>query len=140
MQNKEVIELFTIPNVILNAEEEHKEISTDKAKFYCGDWNRFSQLIGEDSKYDVILTSETIYNPANYTKLADFFLKHLATDGYVLLGAKGYYFGVGGSVQEFKRCLTDKYPRLDCESVWSNEKGVKRDILKIKLKTNEPKD
>lgn len=133
-QNKEVIDLFTIPNVCLNAEEEDKEIATDKCRFYAGDWENFSELIGEARKYDLICTSETIYNPQNYHKLADFFVKHLATDGYVLLGAKGYYFGVGGSVVEFKKTLKENYPALDCETVWTNEKGVKREILKIKLK------
>ena len=93
-------------------------------------------MIGEERKYDLILTSETIYNPKNYHKLADFFVKHLATDGYILLGAKGYYFGVGGSVVEFKKMLVEKYPNLVCETVWTNDKGVKREILKIKLKTN----
>lgn len=126
--------MFTIPNVCLNAEEEDKEISTEKCKFYSGDWDKFSALIGEEKKYDLILTSETIYNPKNYTKLADFFVKHLSQEGFVLLGAKGYYFGVGGSVTEFKRCLAEKYPTLTCDTVWNNEKGVKREILKIKLK------
>lgn len=35
---------------------------------------------------------------------------------------------------EFKKCLLEKYPELECETVWSNETGVKREILKIKLK------
>lgn len=55
----------------------------------------------------------------------------------MLLGAKGYYFGVGGSVVEFKKELKEKYPGLDCQTVWSNEKGVKREILKIQLKKQE---
>lgn len=128
-----MIELFTIPNVCLNADDEDKDFSTDKAKFYSGDWAKFSELIGECRKYDLILTSETIYNPSNYHKLADLFLKHLTPNGYVLLGAKCYYFGVGGSVVEFKRFIKEKHPGLDCETVWSNETGVKREILKIRL-------
>lgn len=136
-QNKEVIELFTIPNVCLNAEDEEKGITTDRAKFYCGDWAKFSALIGQERKYDLILTSETIYNPGNYDKLAKFFVHHLSPEGYVLLGAKGYYFGVGGSVIEFRKCLLEKYPELDCETVWTNETGVKREILRIKLKAQD---
>lgn len=120
--------------MLLNAEEEEKNLSTGDCKFYCGDWDRYSELIGEGRKYDLILTSETIYNPENYDKLARFFVKHLSKDGYVLLGAKGYYFGVGGSVTEFKRILGERYPTMDCETVWKNEVGVKREVLKIKLK------
>lgn len=138
-QNKEVIELVTIPNVCLNADEEDKDISTEKCRFYSGDWEKFSQLIGEERKYDLILTSETIYNPSNYNKLAEFFLKHLSADGYVLLGAKGYYFGVGGSTVEFQRRLKENYPGLYCESVWKNDSGVKREILKIKLAKEDSK-
>lgn len=118
----------------LNAEEEDKEIATERAKFYAGDWDSFSTLIGEERKYDLIFSSETIYNPNNYSKLGNFFLKHLSADGYVLLGAKGYYFGVGGSVAEFTKTLKEDYPGLESETVWTNEKGVKREILKIKLK------
>lgn len=136
-QNREVIELFTIPNVCLNADEEDKCIATEHSKFYAGDWEKFSALIGEERKYDLIFTSETIYNPLNYQKLANFFLKHLSPEGYVLLGAKGYYFGVGGSVVEFKKSLKDHSPGLESETVWQNEKGVKREILKISLKKDD---
>ena len=66
--NDQVIEHITIPNILLNFEFESK-IST---RLFSGDWNNLEQtLISEanNNLYDVILTSETIYNIENYSKL-----------------------------------------------------------------------
>lgn len=48
------------------------------AKFFAGDWGSLSQILGS---YDVILTSETIYNPENYLKLLEVFEKNLQKNG-----------------------------------------------------------
>lgn len=127
------MEAFTIPNVTLNCEDDSKEISIKNCRFFAGDWKSLSTLIS-DIKYDFIFTSETIYNPDSYDKLISFFSKHLKQDGSGFLAAKGYYFGVGGSVIEFGKRVNEKSSKLKCESVWRNEKGVARKILQLKLK------
>jgi hypothetical protein len=62
--NGEVIDHITIPNVLSNKEG-------FKYRFFSGDWkcfkNEFEKKVG--LKYDIILTSETIYNRENYQKL-----------------------------------------------------------------------
>ncbi|KIH52791.1 hypothetical protein ANCDUO_17101, partial [Ancylostoma duodenale] len=51
--------------------------------------------------YDVIVTSETIYNTEDYEALHDAFDYALSTSGVVWVAAKIFYFGVGGNVPLF---------------------------------------
>lgn len=78
-QNHEVIEHTTIPNVVLNSKNEDNKLQN--CKFFAGDWKSFMNLV--TTKYDFILTSETIYNPDNYQKLLDIFKELLEPDGIV---------------------------------------------------------
>nr|SVE92612.1 EOG090X0C09 [Megafenestra aurita] len=96
--NAEVLELVTIPNVMLN---EHLNVM-GTAKFFAGDWGSLSQILGS---YDVILTSETIYNPENYLKLLEVFEKNLQKNGVIFIAAKYHYFGVGGDLTQFENLL-----------------------------------
>eukprot|EP00124_Ichthyophonus_hoferi_P005547 Ihof_evm2s833 gene=Ihof_evmTU2s833 len=63
--NKEVVEHLTIPNVFLNLPESTNP-TADRCRFFAGDWSNFNQSVNidgsEEGKYDLILTSETIYN------------------------------------------------------------------------------
>ena len=93
--NKEVIQYYTIPNVQLNVSD---SVITNKCRFFAGDWDFFSDY---SVKYDIILTSETIYNPQCYSKLLNIFNKLLHSHGSVFLAAKNYYFGVGGNITAF---------------------------------------
>lgn len=73
---------------------------TSRATFYSGDWAAVNQLLlnqhncesskventtddtdGEGRKFDLILTSETIYNPSCHKKLLDLMTTHLKQDG-----------------------------------------------------------
>lgn len=118
--NEEVIDHVTIPNVLLNC-------STDKARFFSGDWSHFKS----DTPYDIILTSETIYNEDNYPKLMAIFKQCLDKDGRVLVATKTHYFGVGGGARQFEVALA-KEKEFTCETVFSSDCGVKREILSIK--------
>ena len=54
--------------------------------------------------FDIILTSETIYNKNNYNYLLNIFkgcLTQNKSTSLVLLAAKTYYFGCGGNLLEF---------------------------------------
>lgn len=132
-----MIEKVTYPNTILNIEdnEELTKDSIKNCKFYSGDWASFSKLTQDGEKYDIILTSETIYSPENYMKLLDLFKNRLKSDGIIYLGAKTVYFGVGGCISEFEKALnTDE--TFNCEKAWTCESGVLREILKISFKSN----
>ena len=73
-------------------------------------------------RYDIILTAETIYNVDNYEKLHSLFDATLAENGCVLLAAKSYYFGVGGSTEGFQEYVTSK-ETFSSEIVFSLSKG-----------------
>lgn len=82
LQNLEVIENVTIPNVLLNTKD--REGALKKCEFFSGDWESFTRLNVSDNeaaKYDLIFTSETIYNPDNHKKLYEVFKQRLKQDG-----------------------------------------------------------
>ena len=54
------------------------DLLKDKARFFAGDWG---SLLHNLFTYDIILTSETIYNPENYEKLIRIFEKTVKKDG-----------------------------------------------------------
>lgn len=130
-QNKEVIECVTIPNVFLNIEnEDDNRINIHKCKFFCGDWTSFNRILTKSDMYDVIVTSETIYNSYNYSKLIDIFLKRLKPEGTVYIAAKTYYFGVGGSTRLLEKEL-EKTGIFRYEVCWQSLGGIQREILKV---------
>ena len=148
--NPEVVERITIPNACLNnpeqedsedviKEEEEEDGNGDAARsrvemrFFSGDWSSFTKLVTGEANfkpYDLILTSETIYNIDNQEKLLDSLDKLLATDGVVLLAAKVHYFGVGGGLRQFEGELAKK-ETWNFETVKTIDAGLKREILKI---------
>ncbi|CAG9125381.1 unnamed protein product [Plutella xylostella] len=129
--NKEVLEHVTIPNVLLNIdEEEDREKQIAQCSFYSGDWASFMNILEESELFNFILTSETIYNSENYDKLIELFLRRLSQDGVVFVAAKTYYFGVGGGTRQFEECVS-KSLKLKSEVVWLSSGGVKREIIKI---------
>ncbi|CAH4027278.1 unnamed protein product [Pieris brassicae] len=129
--NKEVLENITIPNVLLNIEDENsRESEIQKCNFFCGDWKAFNDFLSNDEKYDVILTSETIYNLNNYDKLINLFEQRLSNNGVIYVAAKTYYFGVGGGTRQFEKVIENS-ATLTSEIVWKTTCGIQREIIKI---------
>lgn len=122
---------LTVENVLLNFHETKSE-TLQRCKFYAGDWSKFVEATANDTKYDVILTSETIYNTENYGKLLDVFKSKLKDDGVALVAAKTYYFGVGGGCRDFERLIKDD-GNLQSEVVFVVSENVPREILKVKF-------
>ncbi|XP_014228443.1 histidine protein methyltransferase 1 homolog [Trichogramma pretiosum] len=130
--NQEVIEAYTIPNVILNCDG--SDVIEKKCKFYCGDWKAFIDLkesSENDEKYDFILTSETIYNPDNNEKLYNVFKHLLKKNGIGFVAGKVHYFGVGGNMREFES-LIKKDDVFEVTSICCNTEGLRREILILK--------
>lgn len=106
-------------------------------RFFSGDWGSLAsdilstEITKEEDKYDLILTSETIYNVANHSKLISIFKNFLKPAGCVLIAAKTYYFGVGGGVQEFQSKLEAQGFLVTCLKKY--EDGVKREIISAKF-------
>nr|CAD7609934.1 unnamed protein product [Timema genevievae] len=108
--NVSVITAVTMQNVLLNAREDPHKYRTEECRYFSGDWQSFLDLtekefVDEEVKYDFIFTSETIYNPDNHFKLYKVIRDRLKKTGVAYLAAKSCYFGVGGSLQQFKQLL-----------------------------------
>nr|SVE71271.1 EOG090X0C09 [Daphnia similis]SVE71903.1 EOG090X0C09 [Daphnia similis] len=121
--NAEVLSLCTIPNVILN---NNPDVNS-KTKFFAGDWGSLHHKL---KSYDIILTSETIYNPENYRKLIKIFEEMINKNGVIYVAAKHFYFGVGGNIYEFEKLLRQN-ERWNTSICFCSAEGVKREILKI---------
>ena len=130
--NEDVLNEITIPNTIVNYDSQAAE-----TRFFSGDWGSLesiylTKLLKEESdKFDLILTSETIYNQENQSKLVSIFRQFLKQEGKVLVAGKTFYFGVGGGMRQFEKVVKDS--GLKSEIVKSYDTGVKREILKIQL-------
>lgn len=148
--NREVLDHVTVPNVYLNATV---TTGTDtgtaengngggasargrgdewlrRSAFYSGDWGSLADLLLTTSPggYDLVVTTETIYNAEHYEKLLDVLTRCLAPTGQVLLGAKSYYFGVGGGIVGF-RAAVEARGALVCRKAWALDDGLSREIL-----------
>ncbi len=139
--NSEVIERFTIPNVLLNAPEGKEEDSAPppETRFYSGDWlllcpssqggGRGGAAMLPKEEYDLIITSETIYSLDSQRDLLEVLGTCLKEGGRVLLAAKTHYFGVGGGIRQFEGLLKEE--GWTSRVVIKVEDGVKREILEL---------
>ncbi|XP_019951776.2 histidine protein methyltransferase 1 homolog [Paralichthys olivaceus] len=185
--NSTVIEQLTVPNVILNCQEDddiesdddkegrgkgklqeeesckktlkEKEALKDgstppkkkaidlsqhpllsRCRFFSGDWSTFLYLVLKASpqpKYDIIFTSETIYNTAYYPTLHETLHKLLAPDGLVYLATKSHYFGVGGGLHLFET-FVEQRGTFSVDHLWDGEEGLQRHVVVLRFK--KPKD
>lgn len=136
--NSEVIQFCTMPNFLLNAQRRinnfySQEELRHRCRFFSGKWSDFKPL---DSKfelmqYDIILTSETIYNPVSHSILLKVLYNHLNRDGFVLVAAKKHYFGVGGTLEMFINHVT-REKVLSHRVVKETATPVPRTILEMK--------
>uniref|UniRef100_A0AC34RI49 Methyltransferase domain-containing protein n=1 Tax=Panagrolaimus sp. JU765 TaxID=591449 RepID=A0AC34RI49_9BILA len=89
--NQSVIELVTKPNLEANSISDYEVWATS--------WENWAKT--NKKKFDVILTSETIYDASDYQSLHDAMDSSLSTDGEVILAAKMVYFGKTGDYFRF---------------------------------------
>lgn len=117
-------------------------------KLFAGSWQT-CPLPTDDQPYDVVLTSETVYEPDNLDSLCAL-LQRAATskttttttatttadpanaspkdDQLSLVACKRVYFGVGGGELAFKDKIHDK---AQVSNIWSSSKGVERTVMRI---------
>ncbi|XP_003785763.1 histidine protein methyltransferase 1 homolog [Otolemur garnettii] len=152
--NSMVIDEVTLPNVIANSNLEDEENDVNKpdvkrcrksdvvqepykCQFYSGEWSEFCKLVLSREKlfvkYDLILTSETIYNPDYYGTLHQTFLRLLGKNGQVLLASKAHYFGVGGGVHLFQKFVEERGV-FETRTLEIIDEGLKRFIIELTFK------
>lgn len=107
-----------------------------RCRFFSGDWTTFLDLlIKEDAtpKFDIILTSETIYNTSYYPVFHETLEKLLAPDGLVYLATKSHYFGVGGGLHLFETFVKQK-GIFSLDRLWDGEEGLQRHLVVLRFK------
>eukprot|EP00826_Nyctotherus_ovalis_P059782 TRINITY_DN8344_c0_g4_i1.p1 TRINITY_DN8344_c0_g4~~TRINITY_DN8344_c0_g4_i1.p1 ORF type:complete len:259 (-),score=64.05 TRINITY_DN8344_c0_g4_i1:125-880(-) len=133
--NAEVLEEATLPCVLHNIASNglNKDEVLPNANFVSGDWSELPAKIGDT--FDLILTSETIYNTEYYESLHSALEKMLKKEGRVLLAAKRYYYGNGGGVDSFLDFVEAKGV-FDYEVSCTIDKGMSniRNILTLRFK------
>ena len=156
--NCEVLRKVTMPNCRLNG------VDVKKCRFVSGDWaglikteEKEGNVEGEtcpgvkfleEQGFDLVLSSDTIYNIDDAETLAEVIFHCLkvnespkdATDEEIekgplaLIAAKRYYFGVGGSTAAFmKQCEEIFEGKLRCDVVDKTVDGASnvREIIRI---------
>lgn len=151
--NGTVIEEITIPNALVNCDDSPKDTDGEpggkrikksdvkagllsKCRFFSGEWSSFAKLMQNQAppmKYDVIVTSETTYNPDYYSALHNVFQKLLATDGIVYLASKSHYFGVGGGVHLFETFVKEN-KLFSIRTLKVHDDGLQRMLLSLHFK------
>ncbi|KAF9134420.1 hypothetical protein BGX30_011937 [Mortierella sp. GBA39] len=107
-----------------------------QSRFFLGDWSGLVELLGfksDEDKYDLILTSETIYAEESHQKLYATIKNSLKRGGKALVAAKTFYFGVGGDILSFRR-LIEQDGIFDIKVVFSAQAFVRREILELAFK------
>jgi len=127
--NPGVLHLITIPNIISNIP------TTQSLMFFAGDWSELvtvMNLTNDNLKYDLIVTSETLYCIDSQPKLLDLMKKHIKpVTGRVLIAGKCHYFGVGGSMEMFKKLVTNDgyFKHSSCKLV--TDCSVPREVIML---------
>ncbi|KAM8852137.1 histidine protein methyltransferase 1 homolog [Synchiropus picturatus] len=107
-----------------------------KCHFFSGDWETFLPLVLEKDpspQYNIIFTSETIYNTDYYPALHMTLQKLLASEGVIYLATKSHYFGVGGGLHLFKVFVEDKGV-FSVDHLWDGEEGLQRHVVVLRFK------
>ncbi|XP_051937248.1 histidine protein methyltransferase 1 homolog [Hippocampus zosterae] len=113
-----------------------RDIFLQRCRFFSGDWRTFCILASSQDpvlKYDIILTSETIYNTAYYPALHDTFHKLLAPRGHVYVATKSHYFGVGGGLHLFETFVQERGV-FSLNHLWASEDGLQRHVVVLRFK------
>ncbi|OMJ20312.1 Histidine protein methyltransferase 1 [Smittium culicis] len=123
-----------------------------RVKFFSGSWSNLLSSIGSNNEnqyhaesnanpsYDLILTSETIYDTESQISLyncihsllrkPDNNLSPSAFKPAAFVAAKSVYFGLSGSVLSFIDLVNSKN-HFKVTRVWNSQSGIQRDILKL---------
>lgn len=133
--NSEVIENFTLPSVEKTLVQNGKENLSDNNnfEFISGDWSNVNNYFinNNNEKFDVILSSETIYNTNYYRKIKEVLQNLLSDSGVALFAAKKHYFGVGGGIFDFIEYL-HSVGLFETNIVKTIDDSLPREILQVK--------
>lgn len=113
-----------------------------RCHFFSGDWSTYLPLalkLEPQPKFNIIFTSETIYNPAYYPALHETLRRLLAPDGLVYLATKSHYFGVGGGLHLFET-FVEQRGVFSLDRLWDGEEGLQRHVVVLRFKKGHLKE
>lgn len=128
--NETVIEYFTKANVSLNIcpLDGNDKSLPNNVSFAFGDWNQFYPA----EKFDLIFSSETIYDEKSYGDMISLIKRSLKPEGSALIAAKTYYFGVGGGTRSFEQ-FVERDKCLHPQPVKVIAAPVQREIMQLRF-------
>jgi SAM-dependent methyltransferase len=151
--NAEVLIESTMNHVLLNVAHFNNQtinqstgLINQRCRFVSGDWcspslmecllnDRSSSQSGNHSKYSLILTSDTLYEPSVLVTLLSMIEQSLAADGVALIAAKRYYFGIGGGTQPLMERVSQRGKmEAQVEKVIEDGKSNIREIVSLRWK------
>jgi len=133
--NLDVLTECTTRSLIANIGKNEINSAKSKVTLVSGDWRDkclIPLLMGSgESGFDLILSSEGIYNPDFINPLLNVAKKVLGPTGRLLIASKTFYFGVGGSTERCREIATTL--GFSVETVWtsSTSSGSAREILSL---------
>ncbi|XP_007901396.2 histidine protein methyltransferase 1 homolog [Callorhinchus milii] len=105
-----------------------------RCRFFSGEWRQFGRemlaRLGGALRYDLILTSETVYNPQYYGALHAVLSGLLADTGTVYLATKSHYFGVGGGARLYQSFVEERKV-FHARTVQVIDEGLQRCIIEM---------
>ncbi|XP_040034455.1 histidine protein methyltransferase 1 homolog isoform X1 [Gasterosteus aculeatus] len=110
-----------------------------RCRFFSGDWSTFLAFLKKEDplpKYDIIFTSETIYNPAYYPALHEALHQLLAPGGLVYLATKSHYFGVGGGLHLFET-FVEQRGIFSVDHLWDGDEGLQRHVVVLRFRKSK---
>lgn len=134
-------ELSLTPELIAAFQRSLEEYSIE-IKFISGSWWDTNMWISNNpTKFDLILSSETIYRVSSLPSLITL-LQNATSQRAIagvaeassapplcLIAAKVVYFGVGGGMESFTKAVEESGGH--CQTVYETKEGVARKIIKI---------
>jgi len=107
-------------------------------KLFAGSWQTWPDSSQDEQAYDLVLTSETVYELENLDSLCTLLQRAATTpapmpDQLTLVACKRVYFGVGGGELAFKDKVEKK---AEVENIWTSSQGVERTVMRVTWKSS----
>ncbi|KAK9845625.1 hypothetical protein WJX84_006091 [Apatococcus fuscideae] len=136
--NSQVLEGVTAPNIEANLASLPGEVqqACGSPRYFAGDWEGVGRLVTKQrtgATYDLVLSSETLYNLESQEVLLSCLTQALCPPhGEAYLASKKFYFGVGGGTAAFRK-LVRRQGIFECKTVANVDDGKsnKREILRL---------
>lgn len=105
-------------------------IATKTLRFFYGDWSQFRK--NKNSRYNLIMMSETTYNAENYHALHDLLNNRLKNHGYVVMATKDTYFGLSGGLYSWLAFLEERGVFIPVKMLKVFQTNIPRSILVLR--------